>query len=120
VLLKPLPYAQPDRLVGIWSFNSQLDPDPFTSSPPDFRALRERATSFDDIAAHYSNSANALVAGEPVRLAALRASPNLFAVLGVRTRLKAVPFLRLSNRIHHATASRKLMRGCANRSGGLL
>jgi len=84
VLLKPLPYAQPDRLVGIWSLNSQLDPEPFTSSPPDFRALRERTTGFDDIAAHYSNSANALVSGEPVRLAALRASSNLFAVLGVR------------------------------------
>lgn len=95
VLIRPLPFRDAERLVKLW----QRPPagGRLQLSPGHFRDWRDRATSFEQVAAfdpHYANlvgsaAASAAVpgtersAGDPVRLDGARVSGELFAVLGV-------------------------------------
>ena len=77
VLLRPLPYADPGRLVAIapTSFLSMRDID----------FLRGRTRTFADVAASSPGWMMPLTGvGDPVQITAARPTPNLFDVLGVR------------------------------------
>ncbi|HEY7611841.1 MAG TPA: ABC transporter permease [Gemmatimonadales bacterium] len=82
VLLRPLPYPEAGRLVAVRSLVRGTT-EPWSSSPPDFRELRERTASFEMLGGYYDAAANLLLDGEPVRLAAARASADMFRLLGV-------------------------------------
>ncbi|HEU4525809.1 MAG TPA: ABC transporter permease [Gemmatimonadales bacterium] len=82
VLLRPLPYPHAERLAVVWSL-TRGEAQPWTTSPPDFRAFREGAGSFERLGAYYDVAANLILGGEPVRLAAARASAEVFPLLGV-------------------------------------
>jgi predicted permease len=88
ILLKPLPFPQPDRLVTVWSANPRQGDEPFTSSPPDFRELASAQTgTVQSLAAFYTTALTLAVgADEPIRVSGARVSPILFATLGVRAR----------------------------------
>jgi putative ABC transport system permease protein len=76
VLLRPLPYADPDRLVAI---------APGFLSIQDVDFLRARSRSFVDVAASSPGWLMPLTGvGEPVQIITARPSPNLFDLLGVR------------------------------------
>jgi putative ABC transport system permease protein len=81
VLIRPLPYKDPDRLVKIW----QAPPGGgrTEASPANFRDWRDQATSFVQIAAYESSSRNFIGSGEPVRLEGASVTGDLFAMLGV-------------------------------------
>jgi predicted permease len=81
VLLKPLPYPEPDRLVAFW-------PDWFVSNE-EIEYWRQRTRSFDAIAAQAPGWRMALTteAGEPVQVTGARATDNLFTTLGARAAL---------------------------------
>jgi putative ABC transport system permease protein len=79
VLLKPLPYHAPDRLVAILQGDDVSDP----VSPADYLDLRRAARSFSGIAAAQAWSANVSAGGRTERIPALQVSPRLFDVLGV-------------------------------------
>jgi len=83
VLLSPLPYNQPDRLVML--FESLPDAPQIMVSYPDYLDWRARTRSFDDIAIFNGfDSFNATTRrGDPERIHGGLASGNLFAVLGV-------------------------------------
>ena len=81
LLLRPLPYAHPDRLVRI---ASQQGREGYLSLPY-FTALSERNRSFSGIAAYQGESFNLSGRGEPDQIAAERVTSNFFDVLGVRT-----------------------------------
>jgi putative ABC transport system permease protein len=83
VLLRPLPYDQPDRLVRLRG-SSTLTRQLGNLSPLDFLDLRERARRFDGIAA-YNNYAGATLTGtgDPERVVGTRVSANFFSVLHV-------------------------------------
>jgi predicted permease len=81
VLLKPLPYPDPERLVAIWS-RLGAEPGAATSSPPDFREFRARATAFESIAGYYLSATNVVVDAEPHRVPGARISADLFPLLG--------------------------------------
>ena len=81
VLLKPLPYPQPDELVAVWS-RIGSDTSPATSSPPDYREFRDNASTFSAFGAYYASAANVAIDGEPQRLAVRRVSASLFPLLG--------------------------------------
>src|SRR5689334_17091168 len=51
VLLQPLPYADPGRLINVFNTAPSRDLDIFGGSPPDFRALRERNRSLTSLSA---------------------------------------------------------------------
>jgi putative ABC transport system permease protein len=82
VLLRPLPYAQPDRLVVIRQSLLPRLPD-FAVSPNHYFALGQQATSFDGLAAWHEGSHNLTGLGEPMRVSAGRVTASLFDTLGV-------------------------------------
>ena len=83
VLLRPLPYAHPDRLVAIWS-RVPDSTDRRGANVADVREWRQSNTVFDDIAlANSPQNFNLVGDGEPERVLAGRLSSNLLAVLGV-------------------------------------
>ena len=51
VMLRPLPYSEPDRLVQVWETKPQANRWADWVSYPDFRDWRERNTAFDEIGA---------------------------------------------------------------------
>ncbi len=89
VVLRPLPYAAPDRLVTLWDTNTEkgLAHDPL--SPVNF--MDDRALPvFQDAAAWWRPSVNLVDPGQdPVRVNTIEVSGNLFEVLGVGPQLGA-------------------------------
>ncbi len=83
VLLRPLPFPQPDQLVMVNTTNLARGITSFGTSMPDFRAWRERARSFEKMAAFSSTNFNISGSTEPERVTGAQASADLFGVLGV-------------------------------------
>lgn len=83
VVLRPLPYEQPDRLVKLWDTNQEkgLRHDPISPVTfMDYRAL----PAFTDAAAWWRPDINLVDPGlDPLRVATIETSSNLFHVLGV-------------------------------------
>jgi putative ABC transport system permease protein len=85
VLLKPLPFVEPDRLVTLWTdASANGGPSSFEASPANFVDWKERNRSFEDVAGFANTSYNLTGEGEPQRLAAARTTPNLFSILGLQ------------------------------------
>jgi hypothetical protein len=80
VLLRPLPYAHPERLVRIF-FNSDTFPK-FPLNPFDFRDFRARNRTFDSLAAITRYDMQLSGAGEPVMLHSFLVTAGYFRVLG--------------------------------------
>jgi putative ABC transport system permease protein len=80
LLLRPLPYQDPDRLVRI---ASERDRESYLSLPY-FTALSDRNRSFSGIAAYQGESFNLSGRGEPDQITAERVNGSFFDVLGVR------------------------------------
>ena len=78
VLLRPLPFPQPDSLVAFW-------PDVFVSNE-EVDYWRKRTRSFDQIAAMSPGWMMGLVAetGEPIKVTGGRVTDNMFQALGAR------------------------------------
>lgn len=79
VLVSPLPFPEPSRLVEVSGRRASVDRDPI--SLPDYLDLRDRARTFDGLAATFQWSAN-VTGGTAERLQGMRASANFFTVLG--------------------------------------
>jgi putative ABC transport system permease protein len=86
VLLRPLPFRDPDRLTLVWSVTSAYPL--MNASLPDFEAYRDRTHSFEGMAAYYGALRNIAVSGaEPERLPIGRVTHELPAVLGVHPQI---------------------------------
>jgi len=81
VLLKPLPYAEPDRLVGLYHL---FDGHRATMSGPNFTDVRKLSKTLSDAAAIARSRVILTGQGEPVRLDGAEVSASLFNLLGVR------------------------------------
>jgi len=84
VLLRPLPYKNPDQLVVIWENATHLGFPKDTPSPANFLDWRQQSSLFEGMAAFAERSFNLTGAGEPERLDGRRVSANLFEMLGVK------------------------------------
>jgi len=89
VLLRPLPYPEPQQLVKVWSrfTGIGLPNDQNDVSVPEFRDFQELNRSFSGIAAISGGTFNLGVKGSPERVAGAAVSPSLFSILGVQARL---------------------------------
>jgi len=85
VLLRPLPYPEPDRLVSVSATNAKTGSSGDAVSYPDYADWRDQAHAFSALAAYYATGA-VLGGAEPERVPAARVTPSFFDVLG------AVPF----------------------------
>jgi len=83
VLLRPLPFADPDRLVRIIDANPSKGFHRFSSSPPNFIDWRAQAKSFTGMAASMGGTLTLSGSGDAQRLNALYVTPDFFGVLGV-------------------------------------
>jgi predicted permease len=85
VLIKPLPYRQPEKLVRVF-FTSAAFPK-FPLNPFDFRDFRARSKSFDGLAAFTRGDVQLSGSGEPVRLNGFGITSGYFRVLGLTPQL---------------------------------
>lgn len=83
VLLKPLPYPEPDRLAMVWMTNARINLREDWHSLPNIEDYRAANSTFDAIAVYNTAATNLTGAGDAQRLTGARASANLFSVLGV-------------------------------------
>jgi len=83
VLLRPLPFKNPNQLVMLWENAAHLGFPRDTPSPANFLDWQKQATSFTGLAAMSERSFNLTGVGEPERLEGRRVSANLFELLGV-------------------------------------
>jgi putative ABC transport system permease protein len=84
VLLRALPYENPDQLVWIWENNSASNIKEEPVSYPDFADHRSQSQSFQDLAA-FSGWVSILTrSGEPERIPGALVSPGLFQMLGAQ------------------------------------
>ncbi|HKQ07299.1 MAG TPA: ABC transporter permease [Blastocatellia bacterium] len=83
ILLRPLPYKNPDRIVMVWMSNGKLAIDQDWHSYPNYVDYRDQNSTFEEVAAFNDRSFNLTGNGEPVRVAGAWSTANLFAVLGV-------------------------------------
>jgi putative ABC transport system permease protein len=83
ILLRPLPYAQPERLVRVVQSQRQLGLDTWNLSQATFAALRDNNQSLESMAAYSTSGANLTGDGEPERVSIGAGSADFFKVLGV-------------------------------------
>lgn len=83
VLLRPLPYTNPDEVMIVWARFEARDAKDSWLSPPEVKDFRQQGTLFKDFAALTDMTFNMTGNGEPEQLQAIAASGNLFSMLGV-------------------------------------
>ena len=81
VLLNPLPYRDPDRLVALWE--RVPEHGRWRTSPANFFDWKKQNTVFEDVAAFGQGSAAFTGVGEPEQLSGGRVSSGYFGVVGV-------------------------------------
>ncbi|MEP7346060.1 MAG: ABC transporter permease [Gemmatimonadaceae bacterium] len=81
VVLHPLPYPDPDRLVSITSTRNGVE---MAVSVRDFVDWREQSKTFTGLAAGVTNSTILTGSGEPERLSQARVTANTLDVLSIR------------------------------------
>jgi putative ABC transport system permease protein len=84
LILQPLPFDEPDRLVMIWEEASAVGFPENTPAPGNYFSWKERNRTFSGIAATRSATANLTVDGPPELVLGRRVTANFFDVLGVR------------------------------------
>lgn len=84
VLLRPLPYANPDALVMVWEHNFPRGRDRNVVSAANFLTWTEQAQVLENLAALGEGSATLTGGGEPERVGVVTASASLFPLLGVQ------------------------------------
>jgi putative ABC transport system permease protein len=83
ILLRPLPYQNPERLVSLDETSSKRGDASMGVSFPNFVDWREQNRVFEDVAAYQEGSYTLVGGGEPEQLRGARISSGLFEILGV-------------------------------------
>jgi predicted permease len=83
VLLKPLPFAEPERLVAVWHQAPGLGIEKLNQSPSTYLITREQGRVFQDIGIWNNNAMSITGRGEPERVQGLQVTDGLLPLLGV-------------------------------------
>ncbi|HTS48337.1 MAG TPA: ABC transporter permease, partial [Bryobacteraceae bacterium] len=84
VILRPLPYDDPERVVMVFEDATSIGFVHNTPAPANFFDWREQNHSFTDMAATRGRTRAVTGDGAAEQLAGFAATPNFFSVLGVR------------------------------------
>ncbi|HEX5413586.1 MAG TPA: ABC transporter permease [Terriglobia bacterium] len=87
VLLKPLPYPHPDRLVGVWQTAPGINITDLDASPGTYFIYREQSRTFEDIGIYQGDSVNVTGSAQPEHVQALDVTDGLLPLLGVSPKL---------------------------------
>lgn len=93
VLLQPLPYPQPDRLVRVWPASPETGADRRTFSVPDYRDWRDRSRSLTGLALYSTLPSPPVLTGRgpAEEIPAAWVTGDFFEVLGVEAWMGRVP-----------------------------
>ncbi|HSL68771.1 MAG TPA: ABC transporter permease [Longimicrobiales bacterium] len=83
VVLRPLPYPEPDRLVRVASQFPSMGFQKFWISPPEFFELKERNRSYASLGAYRTGRVSVGGSEAPLRATSAIATADLFTTLGV-------------------------------------
>ena len=84
VLLRPLPYPQPDRLFSLFEVNSRSNIGRTRATALNFLDWQQQSTSFSGMAAHIGTGFTLTGQGDPAFVLGQQVTPNLLDVLGVQ------------------------------------
>src|SRR5262244_3163841 len=87
VLLRPLPYKEPARLVRVYSEFPTMNLRKFWVSPPEYMDIQKEAKSWETIGAWSAGGANVSTTGEPIRVTSTSITRSLIETLGVQPAL---------------------------------
>ena len=91
VLLRPLPYRQPDRLIAVWTATVSQPNDRNPTSLPDLRDWQRQATMLDGIAGYAFNRFDISSAEADIQARAILGTGNLYDVLGATPLVGRLP-----------------------------
>ncbi len=83
ILLRPLPFRDPDRIVRLIQASPKLGLPTWGVSQAGYAAYREQNRSFESIAIYTTTATNLTGAGEPERLPMATVTADFFKVFGV-------------------------------------
>ena len=83
VLLKPLPFDEPDRLVGVWHSAPGMDIPLLNMGPSNYFTYRDEGRVFEDIGIFQNNTVTITGGAEPERVPALLVTHRLLPLLRV-------------------------------------
>ena len=86
-LIRPLPYAQPGRLLTLTQIRSASDGNFWNASYPDFLEWQEQSKTFESLAGFTGDGAIFRAGGNPEPLNGAAVTPNFFSTLGVKPAL---------------------------------
>jgi putative ABC transport system permease protein len=86
VLLRPLNYAAPERLVMVWGSNSRNNATNDGLSVPNLLDYREQSSLLEQVAAYSQADFNLSRGGEPIHVQGAFVTSNYFTTLGVEAR----------------------------------
>jgi putative ABC transport system permease protein len=83
VLLRPLPYPTPDRLMMLWTYNPRQGYNKDVSAYPNFDDWRRQSASFEGMSAYFDANFTLTQAGDPAQIEGAIVTPGFFETLGV-------------------------------------
>ncbi len=87
LLLRPLPYQDPDRLVILWNRSPGLGITQDWFSTAEYFDIRNNHSSFEQVAIAIGGNYNLTAKGEPERVGTIRVSSNLLPILGTHAEI---------------------------------
>jgi hypothetical protein len=84
VLLKPLPYPEANRLVGVWHAAPGIQINELNMAPSNYFVYREQNQTFQDVGLYQGDSVSVTGVGEPEQVDSLRFSESVLPLLGVQ------------------------------------
>src|ERR1700730_2747154 len=90
LLLRPLPYPQPDRLAAIWLHSPAIGIFRDWPSPGQFLDIQNENHSFEEMALAQTRMFTLTGREQPERVAGIRTQASLLKMFGARTRLGRV------------------------------
>ena len=83
VLLQPLPYPHPERLMMVWTHNPRQGFDKDVGTYPNFEDWRRASQSFERMSAYSGASVTLTGSGDPAQIRGARVTPEFFETMGV-------------------------------------
>src|SRR6266850_1463018 len=87
ILFRPLPFAAPQQLVGVWTKDLKRPGSQYPASLPTFRDWQQQSHSFTGFAAYAFNRFHLAGNEGPEEIRGLFATSNFFEVMGVKPAL---------------------------------
>jgi predicted permease len=84
VLLKPLPYLEANRLVGVWHSAPGIQINELNMAPSNYFVYREQNQTFQGVGLYQGDSVSVTGIGEPEQVDSLRVSDGTLPLLGVQ------------------------------------